>query len=85
MNWLQGTAPVIAIWGIGLSIMFNGINWIRDKQKQTHKFGQIVFGFGLVIVIAGVFALGNCCEILIALSVFILVVGLGWRFVLKDP
>jgi len=84
MDWLSEFAPVIAIWGIGVSIMFNGLNWSRDRH--TRKFGWLVFGFGIVIFVAGLAAYAACDVFnLIALLVAIAAVVLGLRFIYKDP
>ena len=89
MNWLQGVAPALALWGIGLSVMFNGLNWC--KEKDTHKLGKLVFAIGLLLIVIGLvvsfLASGDVwwawVTNLIALLVAIAAVVLGLRFIYK--
>ena len=90
MDWLRELTPVIAIWGIGLNLLFQGFRWIEEADTKR-DLGIWATTCGLALILAGLAAYAViewnslCCAVLDLLLSGGIIYGIyfGIRFALK--
>ena len=86
---LETLTPAIAIWGIGLMLLFQSITLC--KEPSTKKLGITALIFGFFWIVIGLLAalpesLSLCCGLLILIISSAIIALLVWLFfVRKEP